>query len=416
MNPISKDLKYFFSGSAFLGVSSLYGLVIPVIIIPYLIKVVGLGNYGLSVIAFSTTFFLSLIIDYGYTISGVNSLSKSKTDPQRNAIVIKATYTKTILFLCICLLFLLLMVTIPYLKKHTSLFLLSLVIPFSSILNLNWALQGLQLIKGLSFITILNKTLYLIGIFVVIKNPEDYIYINLIFGLGILISGIISLFLIKKKINLRRVGFSYNELITEIKGSAHYFVSNISVYVSTNIYPIILSFFTTNEIVGVFAAVEKLYNVMRAPFSIYINLMLPRISESIEQYKNQAVRLVKKTYFFVVLFMLTAIFVVWNFQQPIMEYFVKDYIVLSTRLLHLALLALVIVIFNCPVYLLLLALDKKKAIMRTFLFIPLIGMLTCTYMAKVYSAEGVFYTILFVELLYVISLQWLYYRIVKNKR
>ncbi|WP_299259050.1 oligosaccharide flippase family protein [uncultured Aquimarina sp.] len=416
MNVSSKDLKYFFSGSAFLGVSSLYGLVIPVIIIPYLIKVIGLGNYGLSVVAFSTTFFLSLIIDYGYAISGVNSLSKSRTDSEKSAIIIKALYTKAILFFSISLLFLLLMTLIPYLRVHATLFLLSLLIPFSSILNLNWALQGLQLIKGLSFVTILNKTIYLFGIFFMIKNPEDYIYINFIFGAGILISGFISLFLIKRKVNLRWVGFSFNELLIEIEGSAHYFVSNISVYISTSLYPIILSLFATNEIVGVFAAVEKIYNVMRAPFSIYINLMLPRISEMIEKSKHQAVRLIKKTYFFVVLFMLIALFLVWNFQQPIIAYFVEDYMVLSTRLLHLALLGLVIVIFNCPVYLLLLAMDEKKAIMRTFLSIPLIGMLTCLLAAKFYGAEGVFYTVLFVELLYVISLQWLYYRIAKNTK
>lgn len=416
MNPSSKDLKYFFSGSVFLGVSSLYSLVIPVIIIPYIIKIIGLGNYGLSVVAFSATFFLSLVIDYGYTISGVNSLSKSKTDQEKNAIVIKAIYTKAILFFVITVPFLLLINLIPYLREYKTLFLLSLLIPFSSIFNLNWTLQGFQLIKGLSFITILNKTIYLLGIFFLIKSPEDYIYINFVFGAGILVSGFVSLFLIRRKVDLRLVGFSFSELIMEIKGSAHYFVSNISVYVSTNLYPIILSLFTTNEIVGVFAAVEKIYNVMRAPFSIYINLMLPRISDLIEQSRNHAVRLVKKTYFFVVLFMLIVIFLAWSFQQSIIEYFVKDYFLLSTHLLNLALLGLVVVIFNCPVYLFLLAMDEKKAIMRTFLFIPLIGILICTLAAKFYGAEGVFYTILLVELLYVFSLQWLYYRIVNNTR
>ncbi|WP_299900448.1 oligosaccharide flippase family protein [uncultured Aquimarina sp.] len=404
-----KDLKYFFSGSILLGFSSVYSLLIPLIIIPYIIGVVGLGNYGLSVIAFSTTFFLSLIVDYGYNISGVNSISKSKMDIEKSSIIIKAFHTKAILFIITIALFSLSVFVAPYLRDNIKLFLFSLFIPLSSVFNLNWALQGLQMIKELSLITVLNKTVYLIGVFWVIKQPEDYIYINFIFGLGVLITGVLSFFLIKKKIKILWVSFRYFEFLKELSGSTHYFVSNISLYISTNLYPILLNLFVSNEIVGVFAAIEKIYNVLRAPFSIYINLMLPRVSRLMEESIRKGIQLVKKTYIFVGCFIVILIALVWSFQEPLIEYFVKDYVLLSRKLLHIALFGLFLVIFNCPVYLLLLALDEKKLIMKAFLLIPLIGILSCLPLAKFYGAEGVFYSIVLVELLYVVFLNKIFY-------
>jgi len=105
MKKLSNELKYFLSGSIFLGASSLYALIVPVIVIPYLIKTVELSNYGLSVIAFSITFFMSMIIDFGYNISGVNQLSKSKSIDEKSKIIVSAIFTKIILFVFILCLF-----------------------------------------------------------------------------------------------------------------------------------------------------------------------------------------------------------------------------------------------------------------------------------------------------------------------
>lgn len=408
MKTLSNELKYFFSGSIFLGASSIYSLIIPVIIIPYIIGVVGLSNYGLTIIAFSVTFFLSLIIDYGYAISGVNSLSKSESEEEKGRIISKALYTKVILFLILFLICSLLILIVPYLQENSRLFLFSMLIPFSSVFNLNWALQGLQMIKSLSGITILNKSIYLIGVFLFVKSAEDYIYINFIFGIGILIAGFCSFYLVKSKILIPSIKFTFQDFLQEIKSSSHYFVSNISIYISTSLYPLILGIFVSPEIVGVFGAIEKIYNVIRAPFSIYINLMLPKISSTVENSLKIAIRTIKKTYAFVIIFIFIILLGVLSFQEEIVRYFVKDYFDLSIHLLQTACIGITVVIFNCPFYILLLAMDKKKAIMKTFLFVPIIGIITCFGLSKFYGANGAFYTLVFVELCYVLSLLLLY--------
>lgn len=409
MKPLSRDLRYFFSGSVFLGFSNAYSLLVPIIIIPYIIEIVGLGNYGLSIIAFSATFFLSLITDYGYNITGVNSLSKSNSNREKGDIIIRICYTKAIICTALLILFAVLIFVIPYLKKHWLLYSLSLIIPISSIFNFNWAIQGLEMIKSLSLISIINKTIYLLGIFLFVKDEEDYIFINLIFGLSILISGISAFILIKRNLPLIFIKYTFYDFIKEMNASIHYFISNISIYVSTSLYPIILGIFVSSELIGVFAAIEKLFTAIRAPFSIYINLMLPRVSSVLNHSFSKGVNLVNNTYIFVVIFMLFTTGIALFFENEIVTYITNDYLNLSLHLLRIALLGIIIVLFNCPFYLLLLAMDEKRIIMKTFLIIPVIGILSCFVLSKYFGARGAFYAIVAVELLYAITLNILFY-------
>ena len=57
LNKISVDLKYFISGSFYTGLSSIAGLLVPLLVVPYLLHKVGLSNYGISAVAFSISFF-----------------------------------------------------------------------------------------------------------------------------------------------------------------------------------------------------------------------------------------------------------------------------------------------------------------------------------------------------------------------
>jgi O-antigen/teichoic acid export membrane protein len=54
---VSVDLKYFISGSFYTGLSSIAGLLVPLMIVPFLLSKVGLSNYGITAVAFTISFF-----------------------------------------------------------------------------------------------------------------------------------------------------------------------------------------------------------------------------------------------------------------------------------------------------------------------------------------------------------------------
>lgn len=409
MIKLTEELKYFFSGSIFIGLSSAYSLAIPLVVLPYLIKTVGLSSYGLSVIAFSVTFCLSLIIDFGYNISGVNMLSKLATNKEKSETITRIIYTKISLFLILSLCLAVGVVAIPYLRQHLALYLYSFLITFSSVFNFNWALQGMQKIKTLSMVNILSKTVYVGGVLLFINNQNDFIYINLWYALGIIISGLLSFFIIHYNIPLKPIPYDFNMFVEEIKRSSHYFVSNISIYISASIYPVILKVFLSNEMIGVFSIAEKIYNLLRAVFSVYINLMLPKISSLVEYSKRIALRELRKTYFFVALFVICQIIAVWILRHQIILYFTNEFVSLTVELLEISLIGILIVIFNAPVYLMLLALDKKREIMNTTVVLAITGLILCIVLANFFGVKGAFFSIIFMELLYTLSFLKIYF-------
>lgn len=412
---LPEDFKYFFSGSFFLGLSSIFSLIVPLIIIPYLIKIVGLSGYGLSVVAFSVMYFLSLIIDFGYVVSGVNMLSKSRSKVEKGKIIVYAIYTKAVLFLVLLICFILSVVFVPYLREHYILYSYSFLITFSSVFNLNWILQGLQKIKILSIVSVLSKTIYLIGILLFVNEKSDYVLINLIFALGILVSGIFSFYIIKKEIPLPLIPYNLRKFSEEIRASGYYFVSNISIYLSSSVYPVILNFFVSSEMIGVFSIVEKIYNLLRAIFSIYLNLMLPRVSSLVESSISKGTSQLKKTYIFIIVFVLLEIIVAWVFKYDIVLFFTKEFVPLTTSLLEVSLVGVLIVILNCPFYLMLLALDEKKVVMKTTIIGGFTGLILCSVLSLYFGISGAIYSMIATELFYSLTYVIIFFKIIKRK-
>lgn len=412
---LPEDFKYFFSGSFFLGLSSIFSLIVPLIIIPYLIKIVGLSGYGLSVVAFSVMYFLSLIIDFGYVVSGVNMLSKSSSKVEKGKIIVYAIYTKAVLFLVLLICFILSVVFVPYLREHYILYSYSFLITFSSVFNLNWILQGLQKIKILSIVSVLSKTIYLIGILLFVNEKSDYVLINLIFALGILVSGIFSFYIIKKEIPLPLIPYNLRKFSEEIRASGYYFVSNISIYLSSSVYPVILNFFVSSEMIGVFSIVEKIYNLLRAIFSIYLNLMLPRVSSFVESSISKGTSQLKKTYIFIIVFVLLEIIVAWVFKYDIVLFFTKEFVPLTTSLLEVSLVGVLIVILNCPFYLMLLALDEKKVVMKTTIIGGFTGLILCSVLSLYFGISGAIYSMIATELFYSLTYVIIFFKIIKRK-
>ena len=409
---LSKDLKYFLSGSLSLGLSSLFSLITPILAVPFLIKTVGLSNYGMSIIFFSMAMILSLIIEFGFNISGVNRLSKANSKSKISEIIIPIVLTKGVIFLLLTFVLILGFLFVPYLRLHSELLLYSLLIPLSAVLNLNWALQGAQKIKVLSMVVILGKVIYLLGIFLTINQPENFIYINAWFGIGLMVSGVVSLVVLFKYYPPTKIAFDRSIFIYEIKSSYHYFVSNISIYLSSYLFPSIIGVFTSTEMVGVYSVVEKIYNLLRGIFPIYQTLMLPRLSSAVEVSLKNAENILKQTYGFILLFIIAEILGVYLFIDYIVLYFTADYIELTKQLVLLSFIGLLAVTVNCPLYLLILALDMKKIIMKIFLIGPMLSITICLVLVSFTGLIGAVITLVTIELFYALMLFVVYKRLI----
>ena len=313
----SVDVKYFISGSFYTGLSSISGLLVPLLVVPFLLSKVGIENFGISAVAFSISFFFSMIVDYGFFITGVNKLSKEENSTKVSGIINTIIYTKSFIFLLFLPVFLIIYYYSISKELEWKVYLFSLCIPLSSIFNLSWALQGLHQIKAWSLLTILGQIFYVILIFVFTNHPNDVKNINLFYGFGVLFTGFISVIYLRKKYNLKFDKINLKLIILELKEGYHFFLSNIGNYISLYFLSPLIGFLISYEMAGIYSIIEKIYNLARKPFSIYQTFMLPKISQQVQIDKEIAKRTIKNTYVFVTKFILLEVVLIFLFRDDV---------------------------------------------------------------------------------------------------
>mgnify|MGYP001169696998 FL=1 len=395
MIKIPKDLRYFFFGSIYSGLSSLIGLFAPLIVLPHIINTIGLTYYGISAVAFTVSIFLSLVVDFGFNISCVNKLSKTKEN--KSAIISNVIYAKALIFLLLIVLAIISYLILFDSKIEQRVYLTSLIIPLTSVFNMSWALQGLQRIKAWSIIQSIGFLIYVVATFLLINSPDDVLFVNLAYGIGFLFSGFFSIIYLttRQKVFLSR--FKIRAVLEEIRDSYHFFLSNVLSYATLFFLGPLTGAIISYEAAGIYSILEKIYQLMRKPLSIYQTLMLPKISEILDFDRFRALSLIRQTYPFVVLLILIQSAVIFFYKEEVITLFTLENVELLSRLLSISFAGIIMTLINSPLALLLMALDKKRTLMILSACGLVLGAVLGAPAIKIYGVTGTVYTLLLIE-------------------
>ena len=395
MIQIPKDLRYFFFGSIYSGLSSLIGLFAPLIVLPHIINTIGLTYYGISAVAFTVSIFLSLVVDFGFNISCVNKLSKTKEN--KSAIISNVIYAKALIFLLLIVLAIISYLILFDSKIEQKVYLTSLIIPLASVFNMSWALQGLQRIKAWSIIQSIGFLIYVVATFLLINSPDDVLFVNLAYGIGFLFSGFFSIIYLTTRHKVFLSRFKIRAVLEEIRDSYHFFLSNILSYATLFFLGPLTGAIISYEAAGIYSILEKIYQLMRKPLSIYQTLMLPKISGILEFDRFRALSLIRKTYPFVVLLILIQSAVIFFYKEEVITFFTLENVELLNRLLSISFAGIIMTLINSPVALLLMALDKKRTLMILSACGLVLGAVLGAPAIKIYGVTGTVYTLLLIE-------------------
>ena len=394
MIQIPKDLRYFFFGSIYSGLSSLIGLLAPLIVLPHIINTIGLTYYGISAVAFTVSIFLSLVVDFGFNISCVNKLSKTKEN--KSAIISNVIYAKALIFLLLIVLAIISYLILFDSKIEQKVYLTSLIIPLTSVFNMSWALQGLQRIKAWSIIQSIGFLIYVVATFLLINSPDDVLFVNLAYGIGFLFSGFFSIIYLTTRHKVFLSRFKIRAVLEEIRDSYHFFLSNILSYATLFFLGPLTGAIISYEAAGIYSILEKIYQLMRKPLSIYQTLMLPKISGILEFDRFRALSLIRKTYPFVVLLILIQSAVIFFYKEEVITFFTLENVELLNRLLSISFAGIIMTLINSPVALLLMALDKKRTLMILSACGLVLGAVLGAPAIKIYGVTGTVYTLLLI--------------------
>ncbi|WP_299390933.1 oligosaccharide flippase family protein [uncultured Gelidibacter sp.] len=282
--PVNFSLKkYFRFIENFISFSLIKAIdaVIPLIIIPYLISVVGTKNYGIYAFAFALVFYLMNIIQYGFTLSAVRLIATNRDDKNElNQIYNKVFTTQIYLTIAVLLLLAGLVVFIDIFNRDYIIYLFFVILIIGELMTPIWFFLGVEKMRYITMINLLSKSTFAVLTFIFIQKESDYIFISLFQSIGYIISGIAAQIIIFKSFKLSFYIAKITDVKYMLKDGISAFLTLITPTIYTNTSIFLIGFFGVPQYVSYMQIGSKVSGAFSVLNTILTNIFFPILNRN----------------------------------------------------------------------------------------------------------------------------------------
>jgi PST family polysaccharide transporter len=187
-----------------------------------------------------------------------------------------------------------LVTTMPKFGDNWRVFLLAFGTVVGQVLFPLWFFQGIERMKYVASLNLLAKVVFTVLVFSVVRRKDDYLLVPLFNSLGALTMGIIGLALALFKFKVSLMAPSLESLKAHVGAARHIFAGKIAVTFYTTSNVVILGVFTSDAIVGHFAAGEKIVRAIQGLQIPFTQAAYPYVSKLAAQSPAAALRFVRR--------------------------------------------------------------------------------------------------------------------------
>lgn len=258
--------------------------IFPFLTYPYVSRVLGVNNIGICNFVDGIINYFILFSMMGISIVGVREIAKVKDDPtQLNKTFSSLFFLNTISTSILLIILLISTNTIDELYKYKELIYVGAAKLVCNYLLIEWLYTGLENFKYITIRTILVKSCYVIGVFLFVKDENDYPIYYILLVLMVVVNSIFNIIYARKfvrfKLSLCNIKpFAIPFLILGI------YALLTSMYTSFNVT--YLGFVSGTTEVGYYTTATKIYSILLALFTAFTNVMLPRMSALLSENKT----------------------------------------------------------------------------------------------------------------------------------
>ncbi len=282
------------------GLFQIINYIVPLVTIPYIVRIIGPEKFGILSIAQAITYYLWIITDYGYSISGVRLISQSEKDSKAGSKIVKNVFTIqfSINLFCFLLLILIFNIYSPF-TAYKEIFIFYFFSTTANILLATWLYTGLEKMKFISSLGFIYRIIYVILIFLLLKSENDYFLVPILYSGSMLIGGFISVSLMVMKFKYRFNRSIPLTFLTFLRQDRQIYISNIFANLYRNSNVLILSIFASEASVGIYSAGEKIVKAIQGTFTPLTQSFYPYISRITKTSQSQSIRVIKYTIIFI---------------------------------------------------------------------------------------------------------------------
>ena len=382
----------------YLTILQWFNYLIPLLILPYLVRTIGTKMFGLVMFAQTVATIFTLITDFGFSITGTRALSILKKNRSMKGELFFGVMSIKFALIILLLFFLFALTsTSDKFSQNKLIYYYSFGVTIGMTIFPSWFFHGIQNMKVITIVNAVSRTLFAGLVFMFITKPEDFLLVPLFNSASYIITGLFGLFYALKflKIKVPSIVFIFNL----VKESFKLFLSNLSTSLYSSFNILIIGLLTNDTLTGVYASFEKIILALKNIYTPIYQAVFPWLSTQTNQK-----RIIKKMSRIVFLLGLFGVVALITFSEEILILMFNDEIILSYKILFQAIapilfLAGLSMLYN---YLYLSATKKYELRLKILGYTGLIGILLSTILTFYFDIYGVVFSVVFCEIILLI--------------
>ncbi|MDM1295938.1 oligosaccharide flippase family protein [Sphingobacterium sp. N143] len=286
----NKDFKTLLENFISLSALQLIGMVLPLITLPYVLRVIGFEKYGIVVFATSLIAYFQSLTDFSFRVTAVRDVAIFKNSPKKLDLIYSKVMTIKGIFLLLSLLLISIIVFAypPFFDQKLVYFFSSLMLIGYTIFP-EWFFQGIEKMRYITYLNLGIKIFFALCIFIFIRSEEDYWKYPLLQASGLIGAGVVGQYMLTYKYKLKFKLLSVRIIWGTIKNNFPLFINQFvpTLYNNTSVF--LLGLMGSKTMVGIYQAILTVVNLAVTAIEILSRVFFPflnRRSDAFSKYKR----------------------------------------------------------------------------------------------------------------------------------
>jgi PST family polysaccharide transporter len=269
--------------------------IIPAALLPYLVRVLGVEQYGLIAFAQSISQYFITATDYGFNFSATRAIAQNRDDPEKiSRIFWSVTVIKLSLVVAGAFVMALFLLLVPRMRVAMAVYAATYLGVFGNAIFPTWIFQGMERMSSISVITGSAKLVAAAFVVLFVHSQKDTVLAALLLASGYFFAGLLGTFFALRHHIDRVILPSRADIYTALHEGRHLFLTTaaISLYSNTNTF--LVGLIGGNVQAGYFSLADKVIRAITGAFAPLIQAAYPRMIRLAIESRELALAFVRK--------------------------------------------------------------------------------------------------------------------------
>ncbi len=365
----------------------------PWITFVYLTHVIGVELIGRISYAFAIINILMVFSDFGFNLTSPKNISIFRNHKRRRDEIFNGVLLlKGGLSILVLLLFIPFVLYIDKLQTDYILYIYFIGYVLGNGLIPKWFFQGVEKMEYLTLFVFVSKLMFTAGIFLLIRDKEDFYLYPLALSISEISVAVISLYLGVKRFNIQIFIPKKVKLAYLLRESRTFFYSTLSISLFAQLNVLVIGNVQGDYSLGLYATAEKFYNAALTVLSPVKDVLYPYMA------KNRNIPLYKKLFIAVMIITIIGAICLHYFSEEMIALVLDDTFIPAAK--YLSFFGFIL-LFQVPSmllgYPLLGAVGKAKEANKSVIYATILYVVTMSWLYNSIDVETILYMLLFFQ-------------------